>query len=110
MEKPAPVARPIEPLLQRRWSPRAFSDKPVEREALLRLFEATRWAPSSYNEQPWRYVVVTRENPDRLEARFKESMEAEKEKAKLLERKFKELLKKAKDEPVSRPTREIDLD
>ncbi len=66
MEKPAPVARPIEPLLQRRWSPRAFSDKPVEREALFRLFEAARWAPSSYNEQPWRYVMVTRENPDRL--------------------------------------------
>ena len=44
------------------------------------------------------------------EARFKESMEAEKEKAKLLERKFKELLKKAKDEPITRPTREIDLD
>ncbi len=66
MEKPAPVVRPIEPLLQRRWSPRAFSDKPVEREALLRLFEAARWCPSSYNEQPWRYVVVTRENPDRL--------------------------------------------
>ena len=46
----------------------------------------------------------------RREARFKESMEAEKEKSKLLERKFKELLKKAKDEPVSRPTRDIDLD
>lgn len=46
----------------------------------------------------------------RREARFKESMEAEKEKGKLLERKFKELLKKAKDEPVTRPTRDIDLD
>jgi len=45
----------------------------------------------------------------RREARFKESMEAEKEKGKLLERKFKELLKKAKDEPVARPTRDIDL-
>ena len=44
------------------------------------------------------------------EARFKESMEAEKEKGKVLERKFKELLKKAKDEPITRPTREIDLD
>jgi hypothetical protein len=44
------------------------------------------------------------------EARFKESMEAEKDKAKLLERKFKDLLKKAKDEPITRPTREIDLD
>ncbi|MBZ0169284.1 hypothetical protein MELA_00098 [Candidatus Methylomirabilis lanthanidiphila] len=46
----------------------------------------------------------------RREAHFKESMEAEKEKGKLLERKFKELLKKAKDEPVIRPTRDIDLD
>lgn len=46
----------------------------------------------------------------RREARFKESMEAEKEKGKLLERKFKELLQKAKDEPVARPTRDIDLD
>jgi hypothetical protein len=46
----------------------------------------------------------------RREARFKESMETEKEKAKLLERKFKELLKKAKDEPVAPPTRDIDLD
>lgn len=66
MEKPAPVAHPIEPLLQRRWSPRAFAAKPVEREVLLRLFEAARWAPSSYNEQPWRYIVVTHENPERL--------------------------------------------
>ncbi len=44
------------------------------------------------------------------EARFKESMEAEKGKAKLLDRRFKDLLKKAKDEPITRPTREIDLD
>lgn len=46
----------------------------------------------------------------RRETRFKESMEAEKEKATLLERKFKELLKKAKDEPITKPTRDIDLD
>ncbi len=46
----------------------------------------------------------------RREARFKESMEAEKEKGKLLERKFTELLKKAKDEPIARPIRDIDLD
>jgi hypothetical protein len=45
----------------------------------------------------------------RREARFKESMEAEKEKGKLLERKFKDLLKKAKDEPITRPARDIDL-
>ncbi len=66
MEKPAPVAHPIESLLQRRWSPRAFAPKPVERALLLRLFEAARWAPSSYNEQPWRYVVTTQEDPGRL--------------------------------------------
>ena len=46
----------------------------------------------------------------RSEARFKESMEAEKEKARLLERKFKELLKKAEDEPITRMPRDIDLD
>jgi nitroreductase len=66
MEKPAPVAHPIESLLQRRWSPRAFASKPIEREVLLRLFEAARWAPSSYNEQPWRYILATQEDPDRL--------------------------------------------
>ena len=66
MEKPAPTVHPIEPLLQRRWSPRTFAPKPVERDALLRLFEAARWAPSSYNEQSWRYIVVTQENPERL--------------------------------------------
>lgn len=55
-------------------------------------------------------VEELRGEAGRREARFKESMEAEKEKGKLLERKFKELLKKAKDEPVARPTRDIDLD
>ena len=66
MEKPAPTAHPIEDLLQRRWSPRTFASKPVEREILLRLFEAARWAPSSFNEQPWRYVLATQEHPERL--------------------------------------------
>jgi len=67
MEKPAATAHPIEPLLQRRWSPRGFASKPVEREILVRLFEAARWAPSSFNEQPWRYVVATQENPEWLQ-------------------------------------------
>ena len=66
MKTPAPTAHPIEPLLQRRWSPRAFAAKPVERNVLLRLFEAARWAPSSYNEQPWRYILATHEDPERL--------------------------------------------
>ena len=49
-------------LIRERWSPRAFNQsRPVERTELLRLFEAARWAPSSFNEQPWRFLVVSRE-------------------------------------------------
>jgi nitroreductase len=48
-------------VIRRRWSPRAFDPaRPVAREDLLRLFEAARWAPSSGNEQPWRFVVAGR--------------------------------------------------
>jgi len=62
MEKPASTDYPIEELLRRRWSPRAFSDQPVEHEKLLSLFEAARWAPSSFNEQPWSFIVATKQN------------------------------------------------
>jgi nitroreductase len=49
-------------VIRMRWSPRAFdADRPVSRADLLRLFEAARWAPSSYNEQPWRFVVAERD-------------------------------------------------
>ena len=44
----------------RRWSPRAFADRPVEPEKIRRMLEAARWTMSSYNEQPWRYVVASR--------------------------------------------------
>ncbi len=64
MEKPAQTDFPIDDLLRRRWSPRAFSDRPVEPEKLRCLLEAARWAPSSYNEQPWAYLVATREDPE----------------------------------------------
>lgn len=48
-------------LIERRWSPRAFdSARDVARADLLRLFEAARWAPSGQNEQPWRFVAVSR--------------------------------------------------
>ena len=63
MEKPAPVEYPIEALLSRRWSPRAFADRAVEEAKLRHLFEAARWAASSFNEQPWNYIVATREHP-----------------------------------------------
>jgi len=64
MEKPAQTDYPILELLKRRWSPRAFSDRMVEPEKLLSLFEAARWAPSSFNEQPWYFVLATREKPE----------------------------------------------
>ncbi len=64
MEKSAQTEFPIDDLLRRRWSPRAFSDRPVEPEKLRCLLEAARWAPSSYNEQPWAYLVATREDPE----------------------------------------------
>lgn len=63
MEKPADAAYPIHDLLRRRWSPRAYSERPVEREKLQSLFEAARWAPSSNNEQPWHFIVGTKADP-----------------------------------------------
>ena len=62
MEKPAETAYPIHDLIARRWSPRAFDERPVEPEKLKSLFEAARWAPSSNNEQPWRFVVTSRQD------------------------------------------------
>ncbi len=47
----------IEDLIARRWSPRAFADKAVSEEDLKTLFTAASWAASSYNEQPWRFLV-----------------------------------------------------
>ncbi len=48
---------PIHELLRERWSPRAFSNQAIEKEKLQHLFEAARWAPSSSNLQPWRFLV-----------------------------------------------------
>ena len=62
MEKPAETRYPIHDLLKRRWSPRAFSERPVERDTLRSLLEAARWAPSSSNEQPWNFIVATKDD------------------------------------------------
>jgi len=62
IEKPAKTETPIHDLIGRRWSPRAFADRPVEPEKLLSVLEAARWAPSSRNEQPWAYLLATRED------------------------------------------------
>lgn len=50
----------IDPLLLHRWSSRAFSGEPVSDQQLMQLFEAARWAPSSYNNQPWRFLYAKR--------------------------------------------------
>ena len=60
--KRADTNYPVHELIQNRWSPRAFSDEPVDTELLNQLFEAARWAPSSYNEQPWRFIVAQQED------------------------------------------------
>jgi nitroreductase len=62
MEKPADTQYPIHDVMRRRWSPRAFDERPIEPEKLRSLFEAARWAPSSNNGQPWRFLVATRDN------------------------------------------------
>ncbi len=58
--KQATVDTPIQPLLAERWSPYAFADRDVADADLLAILEAARWAPSSYNEQPWRYLIARR--------------------------------------------------
>jgi nitroreductase len=65
--KQATPDHPIQPLIAGRWSPYAFADRPVSDDDLRSLFEAARWAASSYNEQPWRYIVATRANPAEFE-------------------------------------------
>src|SRR6267378_2468777 len=54
---------PIEPLFVRRWSPRAMSGEPISEKEMLTLFEAARWAPSTYNEQEWRFLYARRDTP-----------------------------------------------
>ncbi len=64
MQKPAPTNFPVHNLIRDRWSPRAFAGKPVEPSVLASLFEAARWAPSSNNEQPWAYLVATKDDSE----------------------------------------------
>jgi nitroreductase len=66
-DKRAALDHPIHELLATRWSPYAFQDRPVADADLRSLFEAARWAPSSYNEQPWSYIVAKRDDPPEFE-------------------------------------------
>lgn len=57
--KPAKTAKPLNELIQQRWSPRAFNGAPIAKETIVKLFEAARWAASRFNSQPWRFIVAT---------------------------------------------------
>ena len=58
----------INPIFVNRWSPRSMTGKEISHDDLMGLFEAARWAPSSYNNQPWRFIYAKRntENWDRI--------------------------------------------
>lgn len=64
MTKTADPDHPIEPTIARRWSPYVFSSRAVAPEILRSLFEAARWAASSFNEQPWRFLAATQDEPE----------------------------------------------
>lgn len=67
MIKHATPDHPVHDLIARRWSPYGFDGRPVAREDVCALFEAARWAASSFNEQPWRYIVAVREDAAEFE-------------------------------------------
>ncbi len=67
MSKRSSTDYPVHDLITKRWSPYSFDDRPVSESDLRSLFEAARWAASSYNEQPWSYIVATKENPEEFE-------------------------------------------
>ncbi len=67
MERVAETREPIHELLRQRWSPYVYSERGVPPEILVSLLEAARWAPSSYNEQPWAFLVATKENAAEFE-------------------------------------------
>ena len=65
--KQAKSEYPVQEIVAKRWSPYAFANRDVSDDDLRSLFEAARWAPSSYNEQPWSYIVATRAQKSEFE-------------------------------------------
>lgn len=59
LNKPAETSQPLHALIRERWSPRAFAPKAVSKTDLTAVLEAARWAASSNNGQPWRFIVAT---------------------------------------------------
>jgi len=50
----------VNPLILNRWSPRSMTGEELDEDTIMSLFEAARWAPSSYNNQPWRFIYAKR--------------------------------------------------
>jgi len=69
MSKEASPEHPVHELIAKRWSPYSYADRAVADADLLSLLEAARWAPSSYNAQPWSYVAARRHSEAELFAR-----------------------------------------
>lgn len=67
MHKQASPDHPIHELIAKRWSPYSFADRAVSDDDLRSLFEAARWSASSYNEQPWAYIIATKANSSEFE-------------------------------------------
>lgn len=65
--KLAETSAPVDETIRRRWSPRAFAERPIPEDQLRTILEAARWAPSSYNEQPWRFLVARRDRREEFE-------------------------------------------
>jgi nitroreductase len=68
--KLAQARYPVHDFIRQRWSPRAFSDRKFTPPDLCRLLEAARWAPSSANEQPWSFLVATKDDQTEFEKLF----------------------------------------
>lgn len=64
MSKWASADYSVHEFVAKRWSPYGFEDRPVLEDDLRSLFEAARWAASSYNEQPWSYIVATKQDAE----------------------------------------------
>ena len=54
---------PVDPMFLERWSPRAFTPEPMSPGTLFTMLEAARWAASSFNAQPWRFIYALRDTP-----------------------------------------------
>jgi len=67
-KNPALASRKIEhnvdPIFVNRWSTYAMSGEPITQDLVMQLFEAARWAPSAFNDQPWRFIYAQRETPE----------------------------------------------